>query len=47
MVRPGLAELPLRDIDVLVIENVGNLVCPAEFRVGEDVRVMVYAVTEG
>src|SRR5262249_13837969 len=30
-----------------VIENVGNLVCPAEFRVGEDVRVMVSALTEG
>ena len=47
MVRSGLSELPLDDIDVLVIENVGNLVCPAEFKVGEDVRVMVYAVTEG
>ena len=34
-------------IDLLVIENVGNLVCPAEFRVGEDVRVMVCSVTEG
>ena len=29
------------------MENVGNLVCPAEFNVGEDVRVMVYSVTEG
>ena len=47
MVRSGLDELPLEDIDVLIIENVGNLVCPAEFRVGEDVRVMVYSVTEG
>jgi hydrogenase nickel incorporation protein HypB len=47
MVRSGLGELPLHDIDVLIIENVGNLVCPAEFRVGEDVRVMVYSVTEG
>jgi hydrogenase nickel incorporation protein HypB len=46
-VRSGLVELPLDDIDILVIENVGNLVCPAEFRVGEDVRVMVYSVTEG
>ncbi len=32
---------------MLVIENVGNLVCPAEFKVGEDVRVMVSSVTEG
>ena len=47
MVRSGLGELPLADIDVLVLENVGNLVCPAEFKVGEDVRVMVYSVTEG
>jgi hydrogenase nickel incorporation protein HypB len=47
MVRSGLGELPLDDIDVLIIENVGNLVCPAEYRVGEDVRVMVYSVTEG
>jgi hydrogenase nickel incorporation protein HypB len=47
MVRSALAELPLAEIDLLVIENVGNLVCPAEFRVGEDVRVMVSSVTEG
>ena len=47
MVRSALPELPLDDIDLLVIENVGNLVCPAEFRVGEDARVMVSSVTEG
>jgi hydrogenase nickel incorporation protein HypB len=47
MVRTAIPELPLADIDLLVIENVGNLVCPAEFRVGEDARVMVSAVTEG
>jgi len=47
MVRSALAALPLREIDMLVIENVGNLVCPAEFKVGEDVRVMVSSVTEG
>jgi hydrogenase nickel incorporation protein HypB len=47
MVRSALPELPLADIDLLVIENVGNLVCPAEFKVGEDLRVMVCAVTEG
>src|SRR5262249_62191886 len=38
---------PLRDLDLLVIENVGNLVCPAEFRVGEDARAMVCSITEG
>jgi hydrogenase nickel incorporation protein HypB len=47
MVRSALPELPLDDIDLLVIENVGNLVCPAEFRVGEDARIMVSSVTEG
>ncbi len=47
MVRSALPGLPLDEIDLLVIENVGNLVCPAEFRVGEDARVMVSAVTEG
>ncbi len=47
MVRSALPALPLEEIDLLVIENVGNLVCPAEFRVGEDVRVMVSSITEG
>ena len=47
MVRSAIADLPLDEIDLLVIENVGNLVCPAEFRVGEDARVMVCSVTEG
>jgi hydrogenase nickel incorporation protein HypB len=47
MVRSAIPSLPLEDIDLLVIENVGNLVCPAEFRVGEDVKAMVCSVTEG
>jgi hydrogenase nickel incorporation protein HypB len=47
MVRSALPSLPLDEIDLLVIENVGNLVCPAEFKVGEDTRVMVCSVTEG
>jgi len=47
MVRAALAELPLAEIDLLAIENVGNLVCPAEFRVGEDARAMVCSVAEG
>jgi hydrogenase nickel incorporation protein HypB len=47
MVRSAIDAVPLDEIDLLVIENVGNLVCPAEFRVGEDARVMVSAVTEG
>jgi hydrogenase nickel incorporation protein HypB len=47
MVRSSLPDVPLAEIDLLVVENVGNLVCPAEFRIGEDVRVMVSSVTEG
>jgi hydrogenase nickel incorporation protein HypB len=47
MVRSGLRRLPLDNIDLLFIENVGNLVCPAEFDVGEHAKAMVYAVTEG
>lgn len=47
MVRSALARLPLDDLGLLLVENVGNLVCPAEFAVGEHHRVMVYAITEG
>src|SRR5204863_4518162 len=47
MVRSAIPEIPLGEVDLLVVENVGNLVCPAEFRIGEDVRVMVSSVTEG
>ena len=47
MVRSALPSIPFEEIDVLVIENVGNLVCPAEFRVGEHHRVMIASVTEG
>ena len=47
MVRSAVPMLPLAEIDLLVIENVGNLVCPAEFQVGEHARVMVTSVTEG
>ncbi len=47
MVRSGLVRLPLAELELLIIENVGNLVCPAEFDVGQDARAMVYAVTEG
>jgi len=47
MVRSALADLKLADLDLLVVENVGNLVCPAEFRIGEDAKVMICSVTEG
>jgi len=47
MVRSAIPSIPLEELDLLVIENVGNLVCPAEFRVGEHHRVMISSVTEG
>jgi hydrogenase nickel incorporation protein HypB len=47
MVRSAIPQLGLEEIDLLVVENVGNLVCPAEFRVGEHARAMVCSVTEG
>jgi hydrogenase nickel incorporation protein HypB len=47
MVRSALPAFTLDDLDLLIIENVGNLVCPAEFKVGEDTRAMICSVTEG
>jgi hydrogenase nickel incorporation protein HypB len=47
MISSALPHIDLASIDVLVIENVGNLVCPAEFKVGEDFKVMILSVTEG
>lgn len=47
MIGEVLDELPLRELDILFIENVGNLVCPAEFNVGEDMKVMLLSITEG
>ena len=47
MVNRALADLDLPALDLVVIENVGNLVCPAEFEVGEHAKAMVYSVTEG
>ncbi|WP_372789551.1 hydrogenase nickel incorporation protein HypB [Paraconexibacter sp.] len=47
MVRSALPSLPLADLDLLIVENVGNLVCPAEFALGEDARIMVASVAEG
>ncbi len=47
MINEVMGELPLEQTDVLFIENVGNLVCPAEFNIGEDIKVMVLSITEG
>ena len=47
MVNRALQGLDLAHLDLVIIENVGNLVCPAEFDVGEHAKAMVYSVTEG
>jgi len=47
MISEVLPELPLNELDMLIIENVGNLVCPAEFKVGENIKMMVLSIAEG
>jgi hydrogenase nickel incorporation protein HypB len=47
IINEVLDELPLKELDMLIIENVGNLVCPAEFKVGEDKKMMVLSIAEG
>ena len=47
MVHKALSDLDLEKIDMVIVENVGNLVCPAEFDIGEDSKVAVLSVTEG
>lgn len=47
MVARAISSLPLDALDVLFIENVGNLVCPATYDLGEDLRVVLVSVTEG
>jgi hydrogenase nickel incorporation protein HypB len=47
MINEILPQMPLSEMDLLVVENVGNLVCPAEFDVGESSKVMLLSITEG
>jgi hydrogenase nickel incorporation protein HypB len=47
MIREAMKQLDLSALDLLIVENVGNLVCPAEFKVGEDMKIMLLSVTEG
>ena len=47
MIRDTFGEFNFKEMDLLVVENVGNLVCPAEFKMGEDFKVMILSVTEG
>ncbi len=46
-VRRAVEQLPLGGVRLLLIENVGNLVCPASFEIGEDIKIAVISVTEG
>src|SRR5512136_65779 len=47
MINEVLEDLPISGLDLLVIENVGNLVCPAEFKLGENIKAAVLSITEG
>lgn len=47
MIQDALGDLNLDDLDMIIIENVGNLVCPAEFEIGESMKVTILSVTEG
>ena len=47
LVGHGLGHLPLDDLDVVIIENVGNLICPVDFELGSHMRIVVVSVTEG
>jgi len=47
VIKTAAGNFDLDDIDLLIVENLGNLVCPAEFDIGEDLRVVVLSVTEG
>ena len=47
MVRNGLEQLDLSNIDLLIIENVGNLICPAAFRLGEHFSIVIASIPEG
>jgi hydrogenase nickel incorporation protein HypB len=47
MVRDALTQIDLDRVELLVIENIGNLVCPADWKLGEDIKVVVASTTEG
>lgn len=47
MIKDALNNLNLNGLELLVVENVGNLVCPAEFEIGEDIKITVLSTTEG
>ncbi len=46
-IREIINELPLDELDIIFVENIGNLVCPAEFRIGESLRITLLSIPEG
>jgi len=47
MLKAGLQQLPLNDIDLLIVENVGNLICPAAFDLGTHINLLIASIPEG
>ena len=47
MVQNGLQQLPLSDIDLMIVENVGNLICPATFSLGTHANILIASIPEG
>ncbi len=47
MIKDALFKMDLTEVKLLIIENVGNLICPADFLIGEDQKIVLYSVTEG
>lgn len=47
MMKSGIERLPLQEIDLMIVENVGNLVCPASFKLGTHVNVLIASIPEG
>ncbi|KPL82734.1 hydantoin utilization protein A [Thermanaerothrix daxensis] len=47
MLRSGLAQLTLKDLDLIIVENVGNLICPATFKLGTHRNILIASIPEG
>lgn len=47
MINESLKEMDLKELDLIMVENVGNLVCPTAFDLGETMRILLYSITEG
>lgn len=47
MLQAGLAQLPLNDLDLIIVENVGNLICPADFKLGTHASILIASIPEG